>query len=113
MNTTGLVRVTVAAPARRIDLALPERAPLGELLPALRGHAGEDLADAGARTGGWVLRRADGRVLEPARTLSAQRVRDGEVLHLTAARTDWPELEYDDVVDAIATGSARTGATWG
>jgi type VII secretion integral membrane protein EccD len=113
MNTTGLVRVTVAAPARRIDLALPERAPLAELLPGLLTHAGEGLADAGALSGGWVLRRADGAVLEPARTLAAQRVRDGEVLHLTHAHTDWPELEYDDLVDAIATGSARAGATWG
>ena len=112
MNTTGLVRVTVAAPARRIDLALPERAPLAELLPGLLRHAGENLADSGARAGGWVLRRPDGSVLEPARTLVAQRVRDGEVLHLTHAQTDWPELEYDDLVDAIATGSARTGATW-
>ncbi|WP_424184573.1 type VII secretion integral membrane protein EccD [Actinokineospora sp. G85] len=112
MNTTGLVRVTVAAPARRIDLALPERAPLAELLPGLLGHAGEDLADAGARGGGWVLRRADGTALEPARTLAAQRVRDGEVLHLAHANTDWPELEYDDLVDAIATGSAKLGAAW-
>lgn len=113
MNTTGLVRVTVAAPARRIDLALPERSPLAELLPGLLRHAGEDLADAAARAGGWVLRRPDGTVLEPARPLAAQRVRDGEILHLTHAHTDWPELEYDDLVDAIATGSARTGATWG
>jgi type VII secretion integral membrane protein EccD len=113
MNTTGLVRLTVEAPARRIDLALPERTPLAELLPALLGHAGEDLADAGATAGGWVLRRADGTVLEPARTLAAHRVRDGEVLYLTQARTDWPELEYDDLVDAIATGSSRLGGTWG
>jgi type VII secretion integral membrane protein EccD len=113
MNTTGLVRVTVAAPARRIDLALPERAPLAELLAGLLRHAGEDLADTGALHGGWVLRRADGTVLDSARTLAAQRVRDGEVLHLTHAHTDWPELEYDDLVDAIATGSARTGASWG
>lgn len=113
MNTSGLVRLTVEAPARRIDLALPERTPLAELLPALLGHAGEDLADAGATAGGWVLRRADGAVLEPARTLAAHRVRDGEVLYLTQARTDWPELEYDDLVDAIATGSSRLGGTWG
>jgi type VII secretion integral membrane protein EccD len=113
MNTTGLVRVTVAAPARRIDLALPERSPLAELLPGLLRHAGEDLADTGARAGGWVLRRPDGTVLEPARPLAAQRVRDGEVLHLTHAHTDWPELEYDDLVDAIASGSARAGSTWG
>jgi type VII secretion integral membrane protein EccD len=112
MNTTGLVRLTVAAPARRIDLALPERAPLAELLPALLGQAGEDLPDAGAAADGWVLRRADGTALEPGRTLAGHQVRDGEVLHLTEANADWPELEYDDVVDAIATGSARTGGAW-
>jgi type VII secretion integral membrane protein EccD len=110
MSGTGLVRLTVAAPARRIDLALPERAPLAELLPTLLGQAGEEQA-AGAQDG-WVLRRVDGTVLEPGRTLAAHQVRDGEVLHLTPARTEWPELEYDDVVDAIATGSARTGGTW-
>jgi type VII secretion integral membrane protein EccD len=112
MNTLGLVRLTVAAPDRRIDLALPERVPLAELLPGLLAHAGDALADAGARAGGWVLRHPDGTTLDPARTLAAQRVRDGEVLHLTPAHTDWPELEYDDLVDAIASGSARTGGTW-
>ncbi|MFC6022178.1 type VII secretion integral membrane protein EccD [Plantactinospora solaniradicis] len=113
MNTTGLVRVTIAAPARRIDLALPERCALAELLPALLAHAGEGLADTGVEAGGWVLRRPDGTALEPARTLAGHRVRDGEVLHLTHGRTDWPDLEYDDLVDAIATGSARLGGTWG
>jgi type VII secretion integral membrane protein EccD len=112
MNAKGLVRLTVAAPARRIDLALPERAPLAELLPALLGRAGEHLPDAGAAGDGWVLRRADGTPLETARSLAAHQVRDGEVLHLTHASSDWPELEYDDVVDAIATGSARTGGAW-
>lgn len=112
MNTIGLVRLTVAAPDRRIDLALPERVPLAELLPGLLAHAGDALADAGASVGGWVLRHADGTTLDPARTLAAQQVRDGEVLHLTPAQTDWPELEYDDLVDAIASGSARTGGTW-
>jgi type VII secretion integral membrane protein EccD len=112
MIATGLVRLTVAAPARRIDLAVPDRSPLAELLPALLGRAGEDLPDAGPPVDGWVLRRGDGTALEPARTLAAYQVRDGEVLHLTPAGTEWPELEYDDVVDAIATGSARTGGAW-
>ncbi|WP_326549398.1 type VII secretion integral membrane protein EccD [Micromonospora sp. NBC_01813] len=121
MNATGLVRLTVAAPTRRVDLALPARAPLAELLPALLARAGEEppaasahaSADAAGGDGdGWVLRRVDGTPLEPARTLAAYQVRDGEVLHLTRGRTEWPELEYDDVVDAIATGSAGTGGTW-
>jgi type VII secretion integral membrane protein EccD len=112
MNTTGLVRVTVVAPNRRIDLALPERSPVAEILPGLLARAGDRLADQGADAGGWVLRRADGSVLDTARTLTTHRVLDGEILHLTPARTDWPELEYDDLVDAIASGSARAGGTW-
>ncbi|WP_269112347.1 type VII secretion integral membrane protein EccD [Lentzea aerocolonigenes] len=112
MNTTGLARLTVVAPNRRVDLALPERSPLAELLPAVLRHAGEHLADDGIRDGGWVLRRADGTALETGKSLGAQRVRDGEVLHLTTAGAEWPELEYDDVVDAIATGAGRTGSVW-
>src|SRR5438067_7513994 len=112
METLGLVRVTVAAPGRRIDLALPERSPLAEILPGLLRQAGAHLADQGVATGGWVLRRADGSVLEPARTLAAHRVTEGEVLNLMPASTDWPELEYDDLADAIAAGSARASGTW-
>jgi type VII secretion integral membrane protein EccD len=108
MTTTGLVRVTVATPHRRIDLALPERAPLAELLPGLLRHAGA----ADEPPGGWLLRRGDGGRLDPARTAAAQRVGDGEVLHLVPAQVDWPELEYDDLADVIADGSARLGGTW-
>lgn len=108
MTTTGLVRVTVATPHRRIDLALPERAPLAELLPGLLRHAGA----ADEPPGGWLLRRGDGGRLDPARTAAAQRVSDGEVLHLAPAHVDWPELEYDDLADVIADGSARLGGTW-
>lgn len=112
MQPTGLVKLTVATPSRRIDLALPEQAAIAEILPILLGRAGEGLADDGVVNGGWLLRRADGSVLELERTLASHRVRNGEILHLTARQTDWPELEYDDLVDAIATGSGRTGRVW-
>lgn len=105
MNTTGLVRVTIAAPHRRIDLALPEHSSVAEVLPGLVKHAVEPPADDG-----WLLRRPDGSPLEPGRTLAAHRVRDGEVLHLAHRHTEWPELEYDDLVDVIASGLGRT---WG
>ena len=113
MQTTGLVRVTVATPRRRIDLALPEHAAVAELLPGLLARAGEGLADDAVAGGGWLLRRPDGTPLDADRTLGAHRVRDGEVLHLAPRLLDWPELEYDDLADAIATGSGRTGAVWG
>jgi type VII secretion integral membrane protein EccD len=109
MNT-GLARVTISAPQRRVDVALPEYLPLVELLPEVLRHAGEGLADDGERHGGWVLRRADGAELAPGQALLPQGVRDGDLLHLVPARLYWPELEYDDVVEVIAGGARRRGA---
>ena len=109
---SGLARVTISAPQRRLDVALPEQVPLAELLPEVLRHAGEGLADDGERHGGWVLRRTDGAVLATAQALLPQGVRDGEVLHLVPARAQWPELEYDDVVEAIADGARRRGSAW-
>ncbi|MET8201172.1 type VII secretion integral membrane protein EccD [Micromonospora taraxaci] len=110
--TTGLARVTISAPQRRLDVALPEQVPLAELLPDVLRHAGVGLADDGEQHGGWVLRRTDGGVLATAQALLPQGVRDGEVLHLVPARAHWPELEYDDVVEAIADGARRRGGAW-
>lgn len=110
--STGLARVTIRAPRRRVDVALPEHAPLAELLPELLRHAGEGLADDGERHGGWLLRRGDGQPLAPGMGLHAQGVRDGAVLHLVPARLAWPELAYDDVVEAIAAGARQVATGW-
>jgi type VII secretion integral membrane protein EccD len=111
-TSAGLARVTISAAQRRVDVALPEHAPLAELLPEVLRHAGVGLADDGERHGGWLLRRADGESLSPAQGLFVQGVRDGEVLYLVAAHASWPELEYDDVVEAIADGARRHGTAW-
>ncbi|KAA9155800.1 type VII secretion integral membrane protein EccD [Amycolatopsis acidicola] len=113
MQTAGLIRITIATPRRRIDMALPDHASVAELLPGVLARAGEGMADKGVAGGGWLLRRDDGTAFDLNRTLGAYRVRDGEILHLTSARTNWPEPEYDDLADAIATGSGRTGKAWG
>ena len=110
--SVGLARVTISAPQRRVDVALPEHVPLAELLPEVLRHAGEGLADDGEKHGGWVLRRTDGVALITTQGLFPQGVRDGEVLHLVPAHNDWPELEYDDVVEAIAEGARRRGSAW-
>src|SRR5689334_17787376 len=110
--SVGLARVTISAPSRRVDVALPEHVPLAELLPEVLRHAGEGLADDGEKHGGWVLRRTDGVALATNQGLYPQGVRDGEVLHLVPAHNDWPELEYDDVVEAIAEGARRRGSAW-
>jgi type VII secretion integral membrane protein EccD len=111
-SSTGLTRVTLHTPQRRVDVALPPTVALAELLPELLRHAGIGLADDGEQHGGWVARRADGTVLDEGKSLSQQGVRDGEVLHLVPAREQWPELEYDDVVEAIAAGARKRGAAW-
>ena len=110
--SVGLARLTISAPQRRVDVALPEQVPLAELLPEVLRHAGVGLADEGERHGGWVLRRGDGVALATAQGLHPQGVRDGEVLHLVPAGEEWPELEYDDVVEAIAEGARRRGGVW-
>lgn len=110
--STGLTRVTISSPQRRVDVALPDGVPVAELLPELLEHAGEAMADNGERHGGWALRRADGSALSSGAPLATQGVRDGAVLHLVPARGEWPELEYDDVVEAIAAGARRYGVGW-
>lgn len=110
--TAGLARVTISTPRRRLDVALPEQVPVAELLPEVLRHAGDGLADDGERHGGWVLRRADGAALSAGLALSPQGVRDGEILFLLPARVQWAEPEYDDVVEAIADGARRRGASW-
>jgi type VII secretion integral membrane protein EccD len=109
---SGLARVTIASPTRRVDVALPDQLPAAELLPSLLRHAGEDLADMGQEHGGWVLRRTDGAAIDPTQSLAAQGVRDGEILHLSHRYDEWPEMDYDDVVDAIATEARRQVRTW-
>jgi type VII secretion integral membrane protein EccD len=107
---TGLVRVVIVAPSRRLSVALPVRVTLATLLPdLLRRAVGPDPSWP---TGGWILRRLDGSLLDPARTLAAQNVLDGEVLHLMPQEIDWPEATYDDVVEAIAVSSRQDGTAW-
>lgn len=109
---TGLAKVTVATPTRRMDVAVAAYMPVAELLPDLLDRAGDDLADEGEGHGGWVLRGSDGTELDSTRPMLAQEVRDGDVLHLVPARTQWPELDYDDVFEAVAAGSRRYGRSW-
>jgi type VII secretion integral membrane protein EccD len=114
---TGLARLTIATPRRRIDFALPEQVPLAELLPTLLHHLGlstqETNSEAGDSAGvGWSIRRADGTKLATGQSLAAQEIRDGEVLHLVSLAEDWPEPDYDDLVLAVADGTRPFGSHW-
>jgi type VII secretion integral membrane protein EccD len=109
--TSGLARVTIRAPRRRLDLAIPHQVPLVELLPEVLRRAGE-----GSREnppGGWMLRRGDGASLLGESALAHQGVRDGDVLYLVPRNLSWPEPEYDDIVEEIAAGARQHGRAWG
>jgi type VII secretion integral membrane protein EccD len=108
-----LAKVTISTPKRGIDVALPENVAVAELLPYILRHAGDDAADTGERHGGWALNRPTGDRIDPRQTLAAQGVRDGEVLHLVPGQAEWPEIEYDDLVEAVASGARRYGRSWG
>jgi type VII secretion integral membrane protein EccD len=105
-----LARITVDTPDRRIDIAAPAAVPLSDLIGVLVRGGGERLAERGAATG-WVLRRGDGSALSGAQSLNDQGVRDGDRLHLVPADEGWPELEYDDIAEAIAS-TRRDGSVW-
>jgi len=109
---SGLTRLSVAAPGRRLDLTVPSNLPVADLLPELIRHAGDDLSDTGERHGGWLLRRADGTPVGLAQSLYAQGLHDGAALVLVAAAESWPQAEFDDVVEAIADGGRRYGQPW-
>ena len=100
---SGLLRTTLVVRAGRVDLALPGGVPVAELLPLLaeRGGLGADEAAAGP-----VLRTLDGRRLDDALPLAAQRVRDGDVLLLGASTGVAPPL--CDVAAAVAQAAARS-----
>ena len=114
--TSGLARVTIRAPRRRLDLAIPHQVPLAELLPEVLRRAGEVANEhAGGSAmppGGWILRRGDGASLVGGTALAHQGVRDGDVLYLVPRNLTWPEPDYDDVVEEIAAGARKHGRTW-
>jgi type VII secretion integral membrane protein EccD len=105
----GFVRIGVAGPRTRVDLAVPAGVRLAAVLPNLLQHVTEP-ADREAVPGGWALSRVDGTRLSPASTLRASGIRDGELLMLHPAREANPPPLYDDVVEVI--GENAIGEGW-
>lgn len=108
MNATGedIARVTIIAPHRRIDLALPGEALLGEILPTIVRFAGQEAAPTGEAVHTWVLQRVGEDALDPNKLVSALGIRDGETLHLRQREAALPDAAFDDVVDAVSTTSS-------
>jgi type VII secretion integral membrane protein EccD len=105
-------RLTIISSTLRTDLAVPVQIPVAELLSIVVSGLGRDAADEGAAEGGWVLQRATEAPLDPAASVAASQLRDGDVLYLRTRATQLPEAAFDDVLDAVASGVLTRTARW-
>ncbi|EYT81989.1 secretion protein snm4 [Streptomyces sp. Tu 6176] len=101
-SLNGLCRLTVRAPDKTLDLAVPADVPLADLLPVIAGHAGEDLAEQGLEHGGWVLQRLAGHPLDLEGTPESLDLREGETLLLRPHTESLPPVRYDSLLEAVS-----------
>ncbi|MGW2034743.1 type VII secretion integral membrane protein EccD [Streptomyces sp. NPDC001811] len=101
-SVASLCRLTVRAPSRTIDLAVPVDVPVADLLPTLLKYCVDGMEEEGLDHGGWALQRLGGPVLDEEVTLEALGLHDGEVLHLRPRAEAMPEVRLDDLVEGIA-----------
>ena len=109
-QSADLVRLTVSAGERTMDLVLPSRLPLAEILPEVASLVGS--LDAYEAHGGYALVAADGHGLDLDASFLAQGVHDGTVLTLVTGAEAEDKKVYDDVVEAVADAVEGLGAGW-
>ncbi|MDP9865446.1 MULTISPECIES: type VII secretion integral membrane protein EccD [Streptosporangium] len=106
-----LCHVTIVAPRRKVDLALPADIPLPHVLPSLL-RAVDEVGGDSAAAPGWVLQRLGGPPLDIGQSLGALGVLDGEVLYLRPREAVLPPAMFDDVADVVATGVTEGNGKW-
>lgn len=107
---SALVRVTVMAGGRRVDVSAPSTVPAGELLPDLTRIIGPphgDPAHAHLR-----LQGPGGREMSALVGLRDQGVVDGDVLHLSTDVECAAGTTHDDIVEVVAESIAARGRSW-
>jgi len=107
-----LCRLTICGPAASVELAVPVHVPLIDLLPALVGHLGDNLADVGLEHGGWVLQRLGEQPLREELSVNALGLHDGDMVHLRPRSDQLPPLDFDDLIDGIAVGISGRSDRW-
>lgn len=109
-ETSGLVRVSVLAGDRRVDLVVPGSVPVAELLPEMVRAAG--VLDPQTVHGGYTLLAQDGRQLAGEVGLTYQGVEDGGVLTVASGVDEQAPRVYDDIVEAMADVVERDMRPW-
>ena len=110
-STTDLLRLTVVTPSGIADLAIPADLPLADLVSTLARH-GSANSGAPPLEGPLVLQRLGEEPLDLDRTAGALGLHDGETLHLRPRESELPSLEFDDLVDGVATGLTGRAGRW-
>jgi type VII secretion integral membrane protein EccD len=106
-----IVHLTIVAPRKRADLALPADIPLPHVLPGLLRALDELDGDAAAAPG-WALQRLGGSPFDLGQSLGALGVLDGEILYLRPGEAVLPQALFDDVADVVATGVTDGPGQW-
>jgi ESX secretion system protein EccD len=107
-----MCRLTICGPTSRIELAVPAHVPVADLLPTFLDHLGPELATAGSGHDGWVLQRLGDPPLDEDLGTAALGLYDGDVLHLRPRADHLPPVDFDDLVDGVATGTADRTDRW-
>lgn len=105
-----LVRVSVVSEDRRLDIGVSSSVPLIEIIPGFARSLG--VLDPTLAHGGYALHRADGSILDPARSAGAQGVQDGELLTLVRGGLISEPRIYDDVVEAVIDATSSQHGVW-
>jgi WXG100 protein secretion system (Wss), protein YukD len=103
-DSPAVVRLSVATPRGRVDVALPAGIPIAEVTAELASRL--DLA------GAVILSTVLGERLDPSRTVSEQ-VSDGSVLQLLLAEDGAEPIVFDDPSEAVSRAVGEPGGAVG
>ncbi|MGC4807654.1 type VII secretion integral membrane protein EccD [Micromonospora sp. DT233] len=107
-----LCRLLVVGPTSQVDVSLPTHIPLADMMPALLGALGPDLADRGLEHSGWIARRLGGPALDESRTVADLELLDGEMVYVRPRTDQIPPLAYDDLIDGVSAGLKKRAGLW-
>ncbi|MET7424487.1 type VII secretion integral membrane protein EccD [Dactylosporangium sp. NPDC005555] len=110
--TGEMCRLTICGPARQVEVAVPAHVVVSDLLPVLVEHLGENLVESGLLHGGWVLQRLGAPPFDQGATVATLGLRDGDVVHLRPHSEQIPPVDFDDLIDGIASGVTERSGRW-
>ncbi|PPK91916.1 type VII secretion system (Wss) protein YukD [Kineococcus xinjiangensis] len=102
------LNVKVVTPTGALDITLPDSRPVAEIIDELTSRLAPG-APLSAPAGGWHLHRLGGAAFRPGQPLAALKLRDGDVLYLSAERTPDPARPVDDRLLVMAEGAGLAG----